>query len=87
MLHLLLNYRKIHNLNSVREIITRWAPPSDGNHTSAYIQFVAQRLGVNATAPLDSDKMTLIRLSQAMTRMKHGKEVDEEYWMRAYEIL
>lgn len=29
-----------HNIHTVREIITRWAPPSDGNNTEKYIEFV-----------------------------------------------
>lgn len=29
-----------HHLHTVREIITRWAPPSDGNNTEKYIEFV-----------------------------------------------
>lgn len=29
-----------HHLHTVREIITRWAPPSDGNNTERYIKFV-----------------------------------------------
>ena len=29
-----------HHLHTVREIITRWAPSSDGNNTEAYIKFV-----------------------------------------------
>lgn len=29
-----------HHLHTVREIITRWAPPSDGNNTEKYIEYV-----------------------------------------------
>ena len=29
-----------HHLHTVREIITRWAPPSDGNNTEKYIKFI-----------------------------------------------
>lgn len=29
-----------HHLHTVREIVTRWAPPSDGNNTEKYIEFV-----------------------------------------------
>lgn len=37
---ILRTYVTKHNLRSVREIISRWAPPSDGNATEAYIQYV-----------------------------------------------
>lgn len=33
-----------HHLHTVREIITRWAPPSDGNNTEAYIKFVEREI-------------------------------------------
>lgn len=33
-----------HHLHTVREIITRWAPPSDGNNTEAYIGFIGKEL-------------------------------------------
>lgn len=29
-----------YHLHTVREIITRWAPPTDGNNTEKYIEFV-----------------------------------------------
>lgn len=29
-----------HHLHTVREIITRWSPPSDGNNTEKYIEYV-----------------------------------------------
>lgn len=39
--------------NTVSKIINRWAPPSDNNPTSQYVQFVAQKLGVSPDQPLD----------------------------------
>lgn len=33
-----------HHLHTVREVITRWAPPSDGNNTEAYIKFVEKEI-------------------------------------------
>ncbi len=33
-----------HHLHTVREIITRWAPPSDGNNTEKYIEFVEKAI-------------------------------------------
>lgn len=41
----LINYKKIHGLNTVRQIISRYAPPNE-NQTTAYIQSVAKQLGV-----------------------------------------
>lgn len=33
-----------HHLHTVREIITRWAPSSDGNNTEKYIEFVEKAI-------------------------------------------
>ena len=39
----LLNYKKLYGLNTVRSIISRYAPPNE-NQTLAYIQSVAKPL-------------------------------------------
>ena len=45
-------YRKWH-LNTIRKIITRWAPPQDGNNTERYVAFVSKytRRDADATLP------------------------------------
>lgn len=37
-------YVKKHHLHTAREIITRWAPPSDGNATDSYIAYVEEQV-------------------------------------------
>ena len=44
-------YRKWH-LNTIRKIVTRWAPPQDGNNVGRYINFVASRMRHDADATL-----------------------------------
>ena len=44
-------YRKYH-LDTIRKIITRWAPASDGNHTERYIAYVARYTRRDADARL-----------------------------------
>lgn len=39
-------YNTKYNISSVRGIINRWAPPSDSNNTSAYINKVCQTMKV-----------------------------------------
>jgi hypothetical protein len=48
----LLNYARVHHLNTVRQIITRWAPP-DENDTEAYIRAVAKAVGIEPDTPID----------------------------------
>jgi len=51
----LTNYKKIHNLNTVRQIISRYAPPNE-NQTTAYIQSVAKQLGVYPDMVIDIEE-------------------------------
>lgn len=60
-------------INNVEGIVNRWAPPSE-NDTGGYVQFVAQRLGVDPKAQLDlSDERVLSRLQQAMADKENGE--------------
>ncbi|MBO4673366.1 MAG: structural protein P5 [Bacteroidaceae bacterium] len=43
------SYNKKHNIYSVREIIYRWAPPQDHNHTRAYIERVCKEASLRET--------------------------------------
>ncbi len=49
---ILLTYQSKHNLNTVGEIIERWAPPIE-NNTKAYASHVAELLGVKKDEPID----------------------------------
>jgi hypothetical protein len=55
--------------DTVREIINRWAPPSE-NDTGAYVDAVAQSIGVDADAPVDAS--ALVPLMQAITLHENG---------------
>jgi len=49
----LYTYNERDGLNTVSEIITKWAPPSE-NNTDNYIEFVANKMGVGANDDLGS---------------------------------
>ena len=36
------NYYAVHHLHTIRQIISRWAPPQDNNNTEAYVERVAR---------------------------------------------
>ena len=38
---ILFNYYRNYKLDTIRKMITRWAPPEDNNHTEAYIKTVS----------------------------------------------
>lgn len=68
-LALLKNYRS-RGFDTVRKIISRWAPPSDNNDTSAYIDTVAKQLGVNPDDTLAPNMLP--RLQSAISRVEGG---------------
>ena len=64
-------------LNTVKKIISTWAPASDNNNTSVYVSNVARRMGVNPDQKIDvNDQNTMIKLLAAMTISENGREGD-----------
>jgi hypothetical protein len=69
----LLNYHRKHGLDTVGEIIARWAPPSE-NNTRAYADQVAARLGVAVDQEINPQKRdVLIGLARAIVRHENGR--------------
>lgn len=69
---ILLNYRRKYKLHTIREMVSRWAPPVE-NPTEAYIANVAKWSGEPADAELDlADPDVLARLAKAFTRQENG---------------
>lgn len=69
---LLINYQRIHNLRTVREIISRWAP-SHENNTSAYALAVARAAGVDPDQEIDVIPY-LPRIVPAIIRHENGMQ-------------
>ena len=67
---ILKTYRDKYGLNTVRGIVSRWAPPSDNNPTESYIDFVAKNAGVTATQTLGA--ADYIKVVAAMIRFENG---------------
>ncbi|MCV5708190.1 hypothetical protein OFN39_01745 [Escherichia coli] len=70
----LLSYQR-QGIDTVSDIINRWAPPDDNNDTSAYIKAVCAQLGVTADQPLDaSNPDTLKALCAAIIHHENGNQ-------------
>lgn len=70
----LISYQR-QGIDTVGEIINRWAPPSDNNDTAAYIKAVCVQLGVTANQPLDaSNPDTLQALCAAIIKHENGSQ-------------
>lgn len=65
------SYRNRHGLRTVREIITRWAPPVE-NPTAAYVDHVAERLDIPPDHPLTAAQTPA--LVEAIIAHENGRQ-------------
>ena len=75
---LLHTYRVRHGLRSIREMISRWAPPSE-NRTEAYIR------AVEALETLDP--ATMVPVAAAISRVENGSAADPDEIRRGWELF
>lgn len=67
------NYDRKYGLDTVRGIINRWAPSVE-NNTGAYVNAVAQAVGVSPEATIDlDDRDTMFRLVRAIIAHENGR--------------
>jgi len=81
-------YTNTHNLQTVREIISRWAPASE-NNTDAYVRAVAEALGVPADQKITGAFWQLLVIAKAIAKHENGKDADlitREQWDRGFEL-
>ena len=73
MVKTLYTYQQRHGKRTLREIISRWAPPNE-NSTATYISIVSKETGINPDQPIDlrSNPKLTKRLVNAMIRMEGG---------------
>ena len=68
----LINYKKIHGLNTIRQIVSRYAPPNE-SQTTAYVQSVAKHPGVYPDSIIDIEERGVLTVFiKAVIRMENG---------------
>jgi hypothetical protein len=68
-------YRVKYGLTTLRDWISRWAPPSDGNYTAGYITTVCKRAGIGADQPVDTENEKLMTaIVAAISFVENGIE-------------
>lgn len=72
MIKILMAYRK-RNIDTVREIISTWAPP-DENDTEAYIRFVSLSVGIDPDRPMTMTAPWINRLVKAIIFHENGSQ-------------
>ena len=81
---LLRTYATKYRLNCVKDIITRWAPPSE-NDTQSYIRHVCVLTGFGGNQRLTEKDWP--RLVKAMAKMESGTDLDDELIRRAWRLF
>ena len=85
------NYYQKHGLNTIRGIVSRWAPPQDHNNTEAYIRNVSKRTGIGPDEPIGipSEKPARwMMLGAAMAIQECGTEALDYFAMlKGWELL
>lgn len=79
-------YRRKYGLRTIREMISRWAPPVE-NHTEAYIRAVTARTGFSADEVLDTrSRQQMVPLIAAMSEVENGEKADFRAVERGWEL-
>ena len=80
-------YIQRHKLNTIRGIISRYAP-SNENHTENYIRVVSERSGIpeNDIVYPDNREM-MVRIVAAMSYVENGREAVMSDVIRGWELL
>ena len=86
MFMLLNTYRRRYKLDTIRGMISRWAPPSE-NHTAAYIRRVCALTGLTPADRIDpTDRSTMIPLVAAISEVENGAKADWRAVERGWEL-
>lgn len=87
MFVILNTYSSKYGLSTIRQMVQRWAPPSE-NHTDKYINFVSQTSMLDADTPIDThQRVAMIPLVAAMSKIENGEEAHWATVERGWELF
>lgn len=81
-----------YGMHTIRQIISRWAPPSE-NDTPVYQAYVSEQMGIGIDDFIDMNKENMIKLIKPMTIMENGHPKHSKQWYddstfeKAYDLL
>lgn len=74
MAKILLNYQKKYGLKTIKQIISRWAPPNE-NDTQSYIKSVSLSVGVDSEEEISlNNKNIMMSLIKAIIKHENGEQ-------------
>lgn len=84
---LLRRYIERYHLDTIKEIISRWAPATE-NATSEYVCRVSERVGISALEKISfNDRKTMVALVDAMILCECGTTIANDLIEDAYTIV
>ena len=87
MFKTLSNYYKNYKLDTIRKMVSRWAPPKE-NRTDRYIKAVSDYAGIPADDPINiNNRELMIRIVAGMSKGENGKEADMSDGIAAWNLL
>ena len=86
MFVLLDTYRVRYGLTTLREMISRYAPPEE-NHTGLYIDMVCNMTGIAPDEELDTrDRRVMVPIVAAMSRVENGRAANRAEVEKGWEL-
>lgn len=74
MFRTLRTYKEKHGMNTIEQMINRWAPPIE-NNTSAYVRAVEKASGISKDTEVNVyDKDLMCKIVAEMSRVENGKQ-------------
>ena len=84
---LLYTYHLRHGCRTLRQMIDRYAPPSE-NPTSAYLRFVAERSGIDPDYVIDvTNGRLMVDIVCAISQFENGQLADRKAVLRGWELF
>lgn len=83
---LLRRYIEEYKCNTVRKIISRWAP-SNENDTERYVSYVANSVREGADGEIEFKSLTILLIASAMCEMENGIQYSPLKTMRAFSAM
>lgn len=84
---ILRNYQRNYKLDTIRKMISRWAPESE-NNTLAYVMTVSSRSGISPDDPVSADnREMMIRIVAAMSFVENGQAAEMSDVIAGWEML
>ncbi len=85
--YILRRYIRRYGRNTIRKIVTAWAPASDHNNTQAYIDRVVKMTGLSADDEIRyEDSVTMCELVAAMAVVENGKAIPMADIIKGYNL-